>query len=95
LKICTINVPESFVEAMKKLVGEGGLYPSRSELVRVAAREFLMRKIELAQKLQEQEREPEEEFDPENYVRIPMEDEDDNGEPSLTFKTYKIIKRLV
>jgi len=79
---------------MEGLIGEDGLFPSRSELIRAAVREFLLRKIELALKLQEKEKEPDEEFDEKNHVRIPMETKDENGEPSLSFKTYKIIRRL-
>lgn len=94
IKICTINVPEFFIEGMEKLVGEDGLYPSRSEFIRAATREFLIKKLQLVKTLQEQEKEPEEEFDDKNYVRIPVENKDDEGAPSLTFKTYKIIKRL-
>ena len=95
MKICTINVPESFVEDMEKLVGEDGLYPSRSELIRCAVREFLLRKLELARKLLEQEEPQLENFDDKNYVRVPIENKDDDDEPSLSFKTYKILKRLV
>jgi Arc/MetJ-type ribon-helix-helix transcriptional regulator len=44
LKILTVNLPESFIEAMEALVQE--VYPSRSELIRVAVREFLVRVLE-------------------------------------------------
>jgi len=93
MKICTINVPESFVKEMEKLVGEDGLYPSRSELIRCAVREFLKKKIELADTIKAQEREFED-FDEENYVRIPVEKRDNNGDSQSLFKTYKILKRL-
>lgn len=95
IKICTINVPDKFVEDMEQLTGEDGLFPSRSELIRAAVHDFLLKKIELAKRLNEQEKEPEEEFDHENYVRIPIENKDDNDEPSVSFKTFKIVKRLV
>ncbi len=45
MKICTVNVPEKHIEAISKLVGENGLFPSRSELIRVAVREFLLREL--------------------------------------------------
>ncbi len=45
MKICTVNVPEKYIEAISKLVGENGLFPSRSELIRVAVREFLLRAL--------------------------------------------------
>ncbi len=33
-------------------------------------------------------------FDEENYVRVPIERENQNLEPVREFKTYKIVKRL-
>ncbi len=35
-----------------------------------------------------------EEFDDENYVRVPVERLNEKDEPVREFKTYKIIKRL-
>lgn len=93
MKICTINVPESFIEEMEELVGEDGLYPSRSELIRCAVREFLLKKLSITRQLLEQDESDFEDFDKENYVRIPIaEAEAEDGE-SL-FKTYKILRRL-
>jgi Arc/MetJ-type ribon-helix-helix transcriptional regulator len=40
MKICTINLPEQYVEALETLV-DLGYYPSRSEAVREALRQFL------------------------------------------------------
>ena len=51
MRIITINVPENYLEAIRKLVGV--LYPSRSELIRVALREFLIRELEFMHKLPE------------------------------------------
>ena len=51
MRIITINVPESYLTAIKKLVGT--IYPSRSECIRVALREFLIRELEFAKKLPE------------------------------------------
>ena len=48
MKIVTINVPESYIDAIAKLTGDGGLYPSRSELIRNAVREFLLKELRLA-----------------------------------------------
>lgn len=47
MKIVTVNVPESFVIAIDKMVGteNNSLYPSRSELIRVAVREYLLRNL--------------------------------------------------
>ena len=95
MKIVTVNVPESFLEAIKRLVGEGGLYPSRSELIRVAVREFLIRELKMAKNLNKHEQHLEDnDFDEKNYVRVPIERMSQNHEPIREFKTYKIVKRL-
>ncbi len=95
MKIVTVNCPESFIEAIKRLVGEGGLYPSRSELIRVAVREFLIRELKMAKNLNKHEEHLEnEELDEENYVRVPIERKDTNGEPVREFHTYKIVRKL-
>lgn len=94
MKIITINVPERYLDAIRKLVGKGGLYPSRSELVRVATREFLIKELRLAKLMTKKNAVDDDEFDDVNYVRIPIENENQQ-EPQREFKTYKIIKRLV
>ncbi|MEA3248427.1 MAG: ribbon-helix-helix domain-containing protein [Nanoarchaeota archaeon] len=95
IKIVTCNVPESYIEAINKLIGEGGLFPSRSELVRVATREFLLKELRMAKNLQKfNEPELEEVFDDKNFVRVPIEKHDENNEPVRGFKTFKIIQRL-
>ncbi len=97
MKIVTVNVPESYLGAINKLIGENGLYPSRSELIRVAVRDFLLREIKMANnmaKYNEQEDEAEEDFDEENFVRVPIEKVNEKSEPIREFKAYKIIKRL-
>ncbi len=47
MKIVTCNLPEPFIAAMEKLISEFGLYPSRSELIRVATREFLIKELKV------------------------------------------------
>lgn len=97
LKIVTVNVPESYIEAIKKLVGENGLYPSRSELIRCAVREFLLKEFKMANKMMGKEEEIddyEDDYDPKNFVRVPVTHKNANNEPVREFKTYKIIKRL-
>lgn len=94
IKIVTVNVPESYLESIKKLVGDKGLYPSRSELIRVAVREFLLRELKMANNMAKYKEEEVKEFDDENYVRIPVERLNEKNEPIREFKTYKIIKRL-
>lgn len=97
MKIVTVNVPESYLGAINKLIGENGLYPSRSELIRVAVRDFLLRELKMAKnmaKYDRSEEETEEDFDEENFVRVPIEKVNENSEPIREFKTYKILKRL-
>lgn len=95
MKIVTINVPESYIDAINKLIGQGGLYPSRSELIRVAVREFLLRELKLANTMAKyKETEPEDDFDDENFVRVPIEKTNEKSEPIREFKAYKILKRL-
>ena len=48
MKIVTVNVPESYIGAINKLIGENGLYPSRSELIRCAVRDFLLKELKMA-----------------------------------------------
>lgn len=94
MKIVTVNVPESYIEAIEKLIGENGLYPSRSELIRCAVREFLLKELQMASHLKRSNNpNRSEDFDEENFVRVPVEDKE-GKEPVTEFKTYKIIKRL-
>jgi len=98
MKIITVNVPESYIDTINKLIGENGLYPSRSELVRVATREFLLKELKLAKNIKKfsESKEDLSNFDLENdnLVRIPIEKRDANNEPKIEFKTYKIVRRL-
>lgn len=94
MKIVTVNIPESFLDAIEKLVGENGLYPSRSELIRVAVRDFLLRELKMADNKAKYKEEKVEEFDEDNYVKVPVERLNEKDEPIREFKTYKIIKRL-
>jgi Arc/MetJ-type ribon-helix-helix transcriptional regulator len=48
MRIITVNLPESYIRAIKSLVGKNGIYPSRSELIRVATREFLISELKAA-----------------------------------------------
>ncbi len=90
----TVNIPESYIESIKRLVGEGGLYPSRSELIRVAVREFLIKELKNANEIIKYKEVKVEEFDDKNFVRVPVNKLNENNEPVREFKTYKILKRL-
>lgn len=52
MKIVTINVPTPLLAALEKMT-DYGLYPSRSEALRVALRDFLARELQLAQRLKQ------------------------------------------
>ena len=95
MKIVTVNVPDSYIDAIKKLVGENGLYPSRSEAIRCAVRDFLIKELALARTmLRRMKAEPKEILDESKFVRIPIDSVDENDEPIRDFKTYKIVRRL-
>ena len=95
IKIVTVNINETDLDSIKKLVGADGLYPSRSELIRVAVREFLLKELAVADRMAKYKKEEIEEFDEKNYVRVPIETTDENNEPlRREFKTYKIVRRL-
>jgi Arc/MetJ-type ribon-helix-helix transcriptional regulator len=57
MKIITINLSEPHVKALQVLQ-DLGLYPSRSEAIRVAIRDFLQRKLGFSQKLDEMDAQP-------------------------------------
>ncbi len=94
MKIVTVNVPESYIDAIKRLVGENGLYPSRSELIRCAVREFLIKELRLAKNMTDYNKSDVDDYDKEKFVRVPIVDSDNKKAHVQEFKTYKIIKRL-
>ena len=102
IRITTVNLPLSYLKAIKALTGEGGLYPSRSELIRVAVREFLIKELEAAKsfaKFQQQTQftaiyPPKIEetlIDESLIVKVPL---NESPEGIVTeYKTYKIVQR--
>lgn len=83
MKIVTVNVPESYVDLMSKLVGPDRLYFSRSELIRAAVRAFIKKELKIAENLVKwipPER------DDETIAKIP------NGDG--TYNTIQILRRL-
>ena len=94
MKVVTINCPEKYIEAIERLIGEGGLYPSRCELIRCAVREFLIKELRMAKNITKYKKPELPDFDEENFVRIPVENKN-KEEPVREFKTYKIVRRLV
>lgn len=48
MQIVTVNLPSVYIDAIAKLTSEG-LYPSRSEAIRVALRDFLKTELEMVE----------------------------------------------
>ena len=46
MKIITINLPEKYLQAIQ-ILNDLGIYPSRSEAIRVALRDFLANELKL------------------------------------------------
>ena len=89
MKIVTVNINEAYLKVIDKLTGNDGLYPSRSELIRVAVRDFLIRELKNADNMSNYIKKPEKpKFDSENYVKVPKRDTEQNNE----FKMFKIVK---
>jgi len=73
MKIVTVNVPESYIGAINKLIGENGLYPSRSELIRCAVRDFLIKELTMANNIAKYIEDEFDVFDDEIFVRVPID----------------------
>lgn len=52
MKIITINLPTRYLEDIRVL-NELGVYPSRSEAIRIALRDFLSKELEMYEDLEE------------------------------------------
>lgn len=102
MKIITVNLPILYLKQIDTMVGDTGLYPSRSELIRVAVREFLVQElmtppggsffpppIATAEPVPSK-LPPGDELDPTQYVQIPLKNSVD-GVPA--YKTYRLVKR--
>lgn len=100
MKIVTVNIPESYLEDITRLLDNkkhrGGLYPSRSELIRVAVRDFLIKELKNAKEMLEyhEEKLKLDPIDDKFHVHVPTDKLDESGELVREFKTYKILKRL-
>jgi Arc/MetJ-type ribon-helix-helix transcriptional regulator len=83
---------------MEGLVGNEGLYPSRSELIRIAVRDFLKKELEIAKNFPNF-------AEPSNYiipepiekddtiVRVPWE-VTEGHETRREYKTFKIVAKV-
>ncbi len=50
MKIITINLPEKYLAAIK-ILNDLGIYPSRSEAIRIALRDFLTDELNMFEEL--------------------------------------------
>ena len=82
------------------MVGEKGLYPSRSELIRVAIREFLIRELETAASInnlhQPAIQTPVQIVGEDMFVRVPLTPNADMvtmGKTEQGYKIYHIVKK--
>ena len=76
MRIITVNLPESYLKTIDHLVGENALYPSRSELIRVAVREFLIKELNSAQNFVQ--------FQPQLFKQAPEEHKSEEINDALT-----------
>jgi Arc/MetJ-type ribon-helix-helix transcriptional regulator len=53
MKIITINLPEKYLSAIK-ILNDLGIYPSRSEAIRIALRDFLTDELKMYEELDEE-----------------------------------------
>lgn len=53
MKIITINLPEKYLEAIQTL-NDLGIYPSRSEAIRIALHDFLTDELKMYKDLEEE-----------------------------------------
>jgi Arc/MetJ-type ribon-helix-helix transcriptional regulator len=49
MKIITFNLPQQSLDLIDSLTGKNGIYPSRSELIRIAVREYLIKENQALQ----------------------------------------------
>jgi len=56
MKLVTVHLPEKFLEALDTLVAEGR-YPNRSEIIRIAIREFLREEFWATKQLNKKKKE--------------------------------------
>jgi antitoxin ParD1/3/4 len=100
MRIITVNLPVSYLGAIDSLTGEEGLYPSRSELIRVAVRDFLIKELEAAKAFTKYQNQitsmntkdrKTADMDPSLFVQVPIENNEISG--NMEYKTYRIIKK--
>ena len=97
MRIITVNIPHTYLRAIDKLTGRQGLFPSRSELIRVAVREFLINELKIVepikQALQNQSiaPEPPKPIDESLFVQVPINAA--HAEGITEYKTYRLVNK--
>ncbi|RLI62262.1 MAG: hypothetical protein DRO88_12020 [Promethearchaeia archaeon] len=97
MRIITVNLPISYLKAIDSLTGQEGLYPSRSELIRVAVRDFLIHELETAKSFQKYQQAQvsnkisHKPVDQNMFVQVPISENSLNG--VTEYKTYRLVKK--
>lgn len=96
MKVITVNIPVAWVQKIKGLIGDSGLYPSRCELIRVALRDFLikeMRNLKIMSSPIREIIEKNKEIDDndENIVKIPVQTIIVGDTTVTEYKKYRVI----
>ena len=92
LRIITINVPEIYLKFIKQLT-DMCIYPSRSEALRVALRNFILDELKLVDKVKECNALSTEELE-DTFVRVPIKDKDVEIVNYMKKNGFKNIRRL-
>lgn len=96
MRIITVYIPEAYLKIIDSLIGHTGVYPSRSELIRVAVREFLIKELAIAEEFVQFPNPPSVAVSAQvpsddAYIRIPVNPAQTiDGNP---YKIYRIVKK--
>ena len=97
MRIITVNLPVSYLKAIDGLIGENALYPSRSELIRVAVRDFLIKELESGKSFGNYSHstqivpiQNQPELDQSLFVQVPIGN-NTGGMPEM--KTFRLVKK--
>ena len=94
MKIVSVNLPVSYLNAIESLTGDEGLYPSRSELIRSALKDLLICHIDSA--ISSQNRQNQKKTKPEPEPKPEEEEEElyvDEDYITIGESTYRIIEK--
>lgn len=92
LKVVTVNVTEESLEEINKMINNDKIYASRSELIRVAVRDWLKKKLNFAIDELKYASYQKKLLDPEKFVQVPHDNIDAFGQVIKEFKTYNRLR---